>query len=65
MTEIQKQCRNHEEAVQSKVKKLDRLIGCEDDCGSNAELPKTLCAELPDVPPTDHRTHGGLKAFTS
>ena len=66
MTEIQKQCCNHEELVQGKVKKLDRLIGCEDNCAVKAEPPgETLVAELPDVPLLDCRTHGDQQTFAS
>ena len=62
-TEIQKQYHEHKELVQNKVKKLDRLVRHQDDCGSNTELPcKTLVAELPDVPLLDCRMHGGLKS---
>ena len=52
--------------MQDKVKKLERLVLCHDDCGTNAKLPnETLVAELPWLPLLDYKTYSGLKPFAA
>ena len=64
LTQIQKQYREHDKSVQDKVKKLERLVTYQENCGSNAELPsETLIAELPWIPLLDYKTYSGLKPF--